>query len=155
MFENAYDKMRAAIRDAATPSLGAGEVVQIGALGTVGQVSASKMMATAAVTAVLTLGTVSMWTRPRDLFMALTSERLLFLEPSLMSGKPTTKVVFAIPRSAVVAVESRPQRVLGVRPTVVVDLLLAGQDKAVRLQFGPWRDAGAQIADALKSDLPG
>jgi hypothetical protein len=151
VFDNAYDKMKAAIRDAAVPSLGAGEVVQIEALGTIGQVSASKMVATATVTAVLTLGTVSMWTKPRALFMALTNERLLFLEPSVMSGKPTTKVVLSIPRSAVIAVECLPKRVLGVRPTVVVDLVLAGQEKAFRLQFGPWREAGTLIADALRT----
>jgi len=94
------EDLRTAVRDAVAPALEVGEHVEIEAFGGVGQVSVKRMVATTVVVSALTLGTVMAVAKPRALFMVLTDRRLIFLEPSAMAGKPTSTIVFVLPREA-------------------------------------------------------
>lgn len=149
------EELKAAIRQAAAPLLEVGETIEVEASAAVGEVSFAKKMAQALVVGILTLGFVTAYSKPRVLFMVLTDRRLIFLEPSAMAGKPTSKVAAEIPRAALTTISSKPKRVLGITPTLVVDLGIAGAAKGLRLQFGtPVRAEGARIAEALAVHQP-
>ena len=143
------EDLRTAVRDAVAPALEIGEQIEIEAFGGVGQVSVKRMVATTVVVSALTLGTVMAVAKPRSLFMVLTDRRLIFLEPSAMAGKPTSTIVFVLPREALSTVAAKRQRVLGIRPTLGLDLGIAGSEKGLRLQFDWDRTDGDRLAAAL------
>jgi hypothetical protein len=66
-----------------------------------------------------------------------------------MAGKPTSTIVFVLPREALSTVAAKRQRVLGIRPTLGLDLGIAGSEKGLRLQFDWDRTDGDRLAAAL------
>jgi hypothetical protein len=122
-----------------------GEQVEVASLASVGSVSLGRKLAVAAAAGVLSGGMLIVNTRPARWYVVLTNQRLLFLEPSWFSGRPTAKVTGQVPRAAIAGM-STPKR--GV--TMVFDVLISGQDKALRLSFPrPHRDDGDKVAAAL------
>ena len=136
--------LRDRITKAATPLLEAGEVVEVATVAAVGQVSVKRQVATAAITAVLTLGTVTAVTTAKKRPIALTNRRLLFLEANDLTGRPQSKLVGALSRDGL---RAQRQRALLWRKYDLIDNTGA---PVVRLSFPlPNRKAGDHIATAL------
>ena len=127
-----------------------GESVEIVGSALVGQLSVKKNLAQALIVSAATLGTITAWRQPQKLFVALTDRRLVFLTGNLATGKATSKVALALPRSALSTVGTRTKRVMLVIPTLVVDLAVKGSEQGMRLQFpAAVRAEGAELASAL------
>jgi len=136
--------LRDRITKAATPLLEAGEVIEVATVAAVGQVSVKRQIATAAVTALLTLGTVTAVTSAKKRPVALTNRRVLFLDANDLTGRPIGKVVGALNREGL---RAQRQRALVWRK---YDLIDGTGTPVVRLSFPlPNRKAGDQIAQAL------
>ena len=132
------------IAKAAAPLLEPGEVVEVATVAAVGQVSVKRQVATAAITALLTLGTVTAVTSAKKRPVALTNKRLLFLEASELTGRPQSKLVAWLSRDGL-----RAQRRRGL-VWRKYDLIDSTGAPVVRLSFPlPNRKAGDQIANAL------
>jgi len=130
-----------------------GESVEIVGSALVGQLSVKKNLAQALVVSAATLGTIIAWRQPQKLFVALTDRRLVFLTGNLATGKATSKVALALPRTALSTVGTRTKRVMLVIPILVVDLAVKGSDQGMRLQFpAAVRAEGAELASALPRD---
>jgi hypothetical protein len=71
------------IMKTATPLLEPGETIQIATVAAVGQISAKRQIATATVTALLTLGTVTTLTYAKKRPIALTNRRCSFSTPTI------------------------------------------------------------------------
>lgn len=80
-----------------SPHLVQGEIVHYAVMGAVGKVSAKRQIATATITALVSLGTLVAVSRPNPVGIVLTNKRLLFLEASANAGKPRKKLVGSIP----------------------------------------------------------
>jgi hypothetical protein len=117
------------LAQAAAPHLRPGEVVEIGAFATVGSVSIKRQFATAAVVGVATLGFVNATVRPAKRYIAVTGQRLLFFNGEGTLGRPG-KILFALPREAVVVVKAG-RHLLYYR----MELAVAGQDKGLLINF--------------------
>ena len=131
-------------------NLESGETVEIVGSALVGQLSVKKNLAQALIVSAATLGTITAWRQPQKLFLALTDRRLVFLTGSVATGKSTSKVALALPRTALSTVGTRSKRVMFVIPTLVVDLAVKGSDQGMRLQFpAAMRAEGAAFASAL------
>jgi hypothetical protein len=107
-------------------------------------VSVKWQVATAAVTAIVTLGTVTAVTTAKKRPIALTNRRLLFLDANELTGRPQSKLVGALSRDRL---RAQRQRALVWRKYDVIDN--TGKP-VIRLSFPlPNRKAGDQIATAL------
>ena len=133
------------IKAAASGFLEPGETVEIGLMAGVGRVSVKKQIATAAASAILSLGTVTVTVRPVYRALALTDRRLLVLEAGSMLGQPKKKLVGELPREVIHAVRQRSL------VNAVYDLVDAkGSGQAIRITCPLWsRKGGAQLAAAL------
>ena len=114
---------------AAAPHLRQGEVVEIGAFTTVGQVSVKRQVLTAAVVGIATAGTVMATVRPAKRYLAVTTDRLLFFNGEGTFGRPG-KLLFSLPREAVGVIASGRHR-LAYR----IELAVAGQEKGLLINF--------------------
>ena len=132
------------IKKAATPLLEPGELIEVATVAAVGKVSAKRQIATVAVTAILTAGTVTAVAYAQKRPMALTNRCLLFLDANELTGRPLEKLVGAIAREGL---RAQRQRALLWRKYDLIDSTGAA---VVRLSFPlPNRKAGDQIATAL------
>jgi hypothetical protein len=139
-------RRRRQLLETATPLLIQGELVELTTLANVGSVSVRKQALTAAVVGVLTAGTVLATVRPRQMYIVLTEQRLLFFDGSTATGKPG-KLLINLPRPYVSVSEPR-KGLLGL--TLVTQLSVAEQDKGLKLSFPtPCRAEGRQFAAAL------
>ncbi len=92
------------IKKAATPLLEPGEVIEVATVAAVGQVSIKRQVATAALTTILTLGTVTAVAYSKKRPIALTNRRLLFLDAKDLTGRPVSKLVGALNREGLRAI---------------------------------------------------
>ena len=122
-------KYTSKLAKAAAPHLRPGEVVEIGAITSVGSVSVKRQVLTAAVVGIATAGMVTATVRPARRFLAVTSERLLFFNGEGAYGRPG-KLLFSLPRGAVEVVKSG-RHLLYYR----IELAIAGQEKGLRINF--------------------
>ncbi len=132
------------IKKAATPLLEPGEVIEVATVAAVGKVSAKRQIATAAITAIVTAGTVTAVAYAPKRPMVLTNRRLLFLDANELTGRPQEKLVGELNREGL-----RAQR-QGALLWLKYDLIDNNGAPVVRLSFPvPARKAGNQIAGAL------
>ena len=132
------------IKKAATPLLGPGEVIEIATVAAVDKVSARRQIATVAVAAILSAGTVTAVAYSPKRPVVLTKRRLLFLDANEITGRPLEKLVGALSREGL-----RAQRQRGLL-WLKYDLIDSTGAPVVRLSFPvPNRSAGHQIAAAL------
>jgi hypothetical protein len=129
------------IAAAAAPLLGPGEQVQATAMAVVGKWNVGKSMALAAVTAVASLGMLSVMTVPKQQPLVLTSKRFLILgiKQDLMVEKPDSKIVAEIPTS-----ELRASPAKRVALYFAVDVTDVQGHKLSRLKFGLFDGASAR-----------
>ena len=132
------------IKKAATPLLEPGEVIEVATVAAVGKVSARRQIATVAVAAILSAGTVTAVAYSPKRPVVLTDRRLLFLDANEITGRPLEKLVGALPREGL-----RAQRQRGLL-WLKYDLIDNAGAPVVRLSFPvPNRSAGHQMAAAL------
>jgi hypothetical protein len=132
------------IKKAASPLLEPGEVIEVATVAAVGKVSARRQIATVAVTAILSAGTVTAVAYSPKRPVVLTNQRLLFLDANEITGRPLEKLVGALTREGL-----RAQRQRGLL-WLKYDLIDSTGAPVVRLSFPvPNRSAGHQIAAAL------
>jgi hypothetical protein len=137
------EKNRARLIELTTPLLGEGERVELTCTSNIGTVSVKRQVATAAAVAVLSAGTLMAAVRPKTRYVVLTDRRLLLFDMA-PSGRPAAPLVAQLARSAL----SSSNFKTSVR--VTFDLLIDGQDKAIRMMFPlPGRSDARQLADAL------
>ena len=132
------------IKKAATPLLEPGEVIEVATVAAVGKVSTRRQIATVAVTAILSAGTVTAVTYSPKRPVVLTNRRLLFLDANEITGRPLEKLVGVLNREGLRA--QRQRALLWLK----YDLIDSTGAPVVRLSFPlPNRSAGHQIAAAL------
>ena len=132
------------IKQAATPLLEPGEVIETATVAAVGKVSARRQIATVAVTTILSAGTVTAVTYSPKRPVVLTNRRLLFLDANEITGRPLEKLVGVLNREGLRA--QRQQALLWLK----YDLIDSSGAPVVRLSFPlPNRSAGHQIAAGL------
>ncbi len=95
------------IKKAATPLLDPGEVIEIATVAAVGKVSTRRQIATVAVTAILSVGTVTAVVYSPKRPVVLTNRRLLFLDANEISGRPLEKLVGVLNREGLRAQRQR------------------------------------------------
>jgi hypothetical protein len=133
--------------DVATPHLQPGEEIELVTFGSVGSVSLKRRAVTAAVTAVASAGFIAVHVRPRRMYIALTSNRLLFFNGDTSFGKPGSKVLMSGPRDAIKVADVKKGLV-----TLKLELAVDGQEKGVKIVLPrPARDDGYKLAAALPS----
>jgi hypothetical protein len=136
--------LRDRIKKAATPLLQPGEVIEVATVAAVGKVSAKRQIATAAITAIVTAGTVTAVAYAPKRPMVLTNRRLLFLDANELTGRPQEKLVGELNREGLRA--QRQRALLWLK----YDLIDNSGAPVIRLSFPvPNRKAGHQIAGAL------
>lgn len=139
------------IAAAAAPLMQPGENVEATAMAAVGKWNVGKSVALAAVTAVASLGMLSVMTVPKPQPLVLTSKRFLILgiKQDLMVEHPDSKIVAEIPRS-----ELRAKPAKRVALYHAVDVTDVNGNKLSRLKFG-FFDGGAakQFAQGLGAGL--
>jgi hypothetical protein len=107
-------------------------------------VSAKRQIATAAITAIVTAGTVTAVAYAPKRPMVLTNRRLLFLDANELTGRPQEKLVGELSREGLRA--QRQRALLWLK----YDLIDNSGSPVVRLSFPvPNRKAGHQTAAAL------
>ena len=132
------------IKKAATPLLEPGEVIEVATVAAVGKVSARRQIATVAVAAILSAGTVTVVAYSPKRPVVLTNRRLLFLDANEITGRPLEKLVGTLNREGLRA--QRQRALLWLK----YDLIDGTGAPVVRLSFPlPNRSAGHQIATAL------
>ena len=132
------------IKKAATPLLEPGEVIEVVTVAAIGKVSPRRQIATVAVAAILSAGTVTAVAYSPKRPVVLTNRRLLFLDANEITGRPLEKLVGALPREGL-----RAQRQRGLL-WLKYDLIDNTGAPVVRLSFPvPNRSAGHQMAAAL------
>ena len=83
---------------------------------------------------------------PRNTYLALTNQRLMFFDGQTASGRPG-KLLFTLPREAV-SVAGVDKGVINVK----VELAIQGQEKGLRMTFPTVaKKDGEQVAAALKA----
>lgn len=129
------------IIEAATPLLQPGETIDATSMGVVGKWNVGKSVALAAVTAVASLGLLSVMTVPKPQPLVLTSKRFLILgtQQDLMVEHPDSKIVAEIPRS-----ELRAKPAKRVALYHAVDVTDVNGNKLSRLKFSFFDGAAAQ-----------
>ena len=131
---------------AVTPMLQEQEEIQLATFASVGSVSAKRKIATAAAAAVLSAGTLMVSVRPREMYVVLTSRRILFFDGHTAMGRPG-KHLMTLPRD-LVTVSAPKGKVLGL--ATEVELTIEGQDKNLKVVFQkPNKEEGKQLTDAL------
>ena len=131
---------------AVTPMLQEQEEIQLATFASVGSVSAKRKIATAAAAAVLSAGTLMVSVRPREMYVVLTSRRILFFDGHTAMGRPG-KHLMTLPRD-LVTVSAPKGKVLGL--ATEVELTIEGQDKNLKVVFPkPSKEEGKQLTDAL------
>jgi hypothetical protein len=120
------------IAQAVQPLLQPGEVVDAAAMGVVGKWNVGKSMALAAVTAVASLGILSVYTVPKPQPLVLTNRRFLILgiKEDLMVDHVESKIKTEIPRS-----DLRAKPAKRVALYHAVDVTDAQGNKLTRLKF--------------------
>ena len=132
------------IKKAVTPLLEPGEVIEVATVAAVGKVSARRQIATVAVAAILSAGTVTVVAYSPKRPVVLTNRRLLFLDANEITGRPLEKLVGTLNREGLRA--QRQRALLWLK----YDLIDGTGAPVVRLSFPlPDRSAGHQIATAL------
>ena len=121
------------IAAAAAPVLQPGETVEATAMGVVGKWNVGKSMGVAAVTAIASLGMLSVYTVPKPQPLVLTTKRFLILgiDQDVMVERPASKIVTEVPRSEL---RARPAR--RVMLYHAVDVTDVAGNKLTRLKFG-------------------
>jgi hypothetical protein len=129
------------IMAAAAPLLEPGEVIEATSMGVVGKWNAGKSVALAAVTAVATLGMLSVMTVPKPQPLVLTTKRFLILglKQDLMVEHPESKIVVEIPKG-----DLRAKPAKRVALYHAVDVTDVQGNKLSRLKFGFFDGAAAQ-----------
>jgi hypothetical protein len=129
------------IMAAAAPLLEPGEVIEATSMAAVGKWNVGKSVALAAVTAVATLGMLSVMTVPKPQPLVLTTKRFLILgiKQDLMVEHPDSKIVAEIPRG-----ELRAKPAKRVALYHAVDVTDVQGNKLSRLKFGFFDGAAAQ-----------
>ena len=149
-----YEKYDRLVREAVAGQLAPDEEVQVVATSTVKQVTAKRMAATAAAAAVLSAGMLTVAVVPRKYFVVLTDRRLLFLVGNDVTGRPTEKVFLDLPRPALSVQSYKAKRAMLVIPTAVLEIAVAGSDKALWMMFPtPCRHRAADMARALGAQV--
>jgi hypothetical protein len=138
------DKRAEQVSQAAAPHLQEGELIEISAYANIGRVSAKRRAATTAVAAAATGGLLIVSVRPRKTYLAMTNQRLVFLDGNTMSGRPG-KLLLTLPRSAVTVTDVKKGMV-----TLQAELAVEGQDQGLRVVFPtPAREDGQRVISAL------
>lgn len=149
-----YEKYDRLVRAAVAGHLAPGEEIQVVATSTVKQVTAKRMAATAAAAAVLSAGMLTVAVVPRKFFVVLTDRRLVFLVGNDLTGRPTEKVFLDLPRTALSVQSYKAKRAMLVIPTAVLEVAVAGSDKALWMMFPtPCRLRAADMARALGAEV--
>jgi hypothetical protein len=139
-------RRRRQLLETAGPLLIEGEVVELPTLANVGSVSVRKQILTTAVVGVLSAGTVIGTVRPRQMYILLTDQRLLFFDAATASGKPG-KLLMNLPRPYVSAAEPK-KGLLGL--ALVTHLSVVEQETGLKLSFPPaTRAEGRTLTEAL------
>jgi hypothetical protein len=137
------------VSQAAAPHLQESEQIEISAYANIGRVSVKRRAATAAAVGVATGGLLLVSVRPRKAYLAMTNQRLVFLDGDTMSGRPG-KLLLTLPRSAV-TVSDVKKGVL----TLQAELVVEGQDQGLRIVFPkPAREDGQRMISALGTTAP-
>ena len=132
------------VSQAAAAHLQRGEQIEISTFANVGRVSVKRRAATAAAVGAATAGLVVVSVRPRKTYLAMTNQRLVFLDGDTASGRPG-KLLLTLPRS-VVKVSEVKKGLLTLQAELVVD----GQDEGLRVVFpAPAREDGQQVLAVL------
>jgi hypothetical protein len=114
-------------------------------------VKLGKQFAMAAATAILSAGMFSAHTKPRPNYVVVTNMRMAFLDTSALGG-PSKKFNGTPVSLRAIAGTTEPKR--GV--TTVVNVLIEGRDKALRLMFPrPARADGDAVIGALRVPVIG
>ena len=129
------------ILTAVAPLLAPDEVVEGAAMAAVGKWNVGKSLALAAVTAVATLGVLSVMTVPKPQPLVLTTKRFLILgiKQDLMVEHPESKIVAEIARREL---RARPAKRVALYHAV--DVTDVQGNKLSRLKFGFFDGAAAQ-----------
>lgn len=138
---SAVGRKSAKIARAAEPLMQPGEVVEATAVAVIGKWNVGKSMALAAVTAVATLGMLSVMTVPKPQPVVLTTRRFLVLgiKQDLMVEEPDSKIITEIPRS-----ELRAKPAKRVALYHAVDVTDTEGNKLTRMKFGFFDGGDAQ-----------
>ena len=140
------DNRRQLLLAAVTPMLREQEEIQLATFASVGSVSAKRRVATAAAAAVLSAGTLMVSVRPREMYLVLTSQRILFFDGHTATGRPG-KHLMTVPRD-LVTVSAPKGKALGL--ATEIELTIEGQDKNLKVLFPkPSKEEGNQFAAAL------
>jgi hypothetical protein len=140
------DKRTQQVSQAAAPHLHEGEQIEISAFANIGRVSVKRRAATAAAVGVATGGLLVVIVRPRKAYLAMTNQRLVFLDGDTMSGRPG-KLLLTLPRSAV-TVSDVKKGILTLQAELAVD----GQDQGLRVVFPkPSREDGQRVISAMRT----
>lgn len=149
-----YEKYDRLVRAAVAGHLAPDEQMQVVATSTVKQVTAKRMVTTAAAAAVLSGGMLTVAVVPRKYFVVLTDRRMIFLVGNDMNGRPTQKIFLELPRQALGVQSYRAKRMMLVLPVAVLEVAVAGWDKALWMMFPtPCRDRAADMARALGAQV--
>lgn len=137
------EKNYARIMELAKPVLRDGEHVEMVCTSNVGKVSVKRQVATAAVVAIASLGTVMAAVRPKTRYVVLTEQRLLFFDMA-PSGRPAGPVLADLPRQALAS--ERFKSALKATFYIRVD----GSADSLKMEFPfPARGDARKLADAL------
>jgi hypothetical protein len=138
------DKRMQQVSQAAAPHLQHGEQIELSVYANIGKVSVKRRAATAAVVGAATAGLVVVSVRPRKTYLAMTNQRLVFLDGDTASGRPG-KLLLTLARSAV-TVSDVKKGIL----TLQAELAVEGQDQGLRVVFpAPAREDGQRVLSAL------
>jgi hypothetical protein len=126
---------------AAGPLMQPGEVVEATAMAVVGRWNVGKSIGLAAVTAVATLGILSVYTVPKPQPIVLTTRRFLILgiKQDFMVETPDSKIAAEIPRTEL---RARPARRVALYHAV--DVTDTQGNKLTRMKFGFFDGGDAQ-----------
>lgn len=138
------EKRARQVSEAAAPHLQAGEQIEISVFANIGRVSVKRRATTAAVVAAVTGGLLIVSVRPRKAYLAMTNQRLVFLDGDTRSGRPG-KLLLALSRSAVTVADVKRGML-----TLKAELVVEGQDQGLRVVFPkPAREDGQRVISAL------
>ncbi|MFI5986119.1 hypothetical protein ACIBEA_35325 [Streptomyces sp. NPDC051555] len=118
------------VLEVVAPLLAAGESVEVATFANVGSVSAKRLIGTAVVVGIATAGMFTVIARPRPMYVALTTERVLFFGCDELSGRPKKEPVMTLQREWL-GVASTKKFLLALTVHVQVE----GSDKALKLSF--------------------
>ncbi|WP_328303336.1 hypothetical protein OG389_35590 [Streptomyces sp. NBC_00435] len=112
------------------PFLTEGEATEVATFANVGTVSARRLVGTTVLVGVATAGMVTAVARPRPLYVALTTHRLMFFDANGLTGRPEAKPVMELQREWVAVA-----RVKKFLLALNVHLQVLDSDKELKLSF--------------------